>query len=121
VVTAWLRLTLLGTGAMNSPRYPPTGLLVGYRRRQVMIDGGPGAEPAAPLAAWLVSDERSELRAELRVLAAATHGVRPTAVAVAIAGLVIEPHPVVHTSHPAFRRRWCGRHSARRTPRPHRR
>ena len=24
-VTAWLRLTLLGTGAMNSPRYPPPG------------------------------------------------------------------------------------------------
>jgi len=24
-VTAWLRLTLLETGAMNSPRYPPAG------------------------------------------------------------------------------------------------
>ena len=100
-MTAWLRLTLLGTGAMNSPRYPPAGLLVRYRRRRVMIDGGPGAEPAGPLAAWLVSDERSELRAELRVLAA-THGVQPTAAATAIAGLVIEPHPVVHTSHPAW-------------------
>ena len=100
-MTAWLRLTLLGTGAMNSPRYPPAGLLVGYRRRRVMIDGGPGAEPAGPLAAWLVSDERSELRAELRVLAA-THGVRPASAAVAIADLVIEPHPVVHTSHAAW-------------------
>ena len=100
-MTAWLRLTLLGTGAMNSPRYPPAGLLVRYRRRRVMIDGGPGAEPAGPLAAWLVSDERSELRAELRVLAA-LHGVQPAAAATAIAGLVIEPHPVVHTSHPAW-------------------
>ena len=100
-MTAWLRLTLLGTGPMNSPRYPPAGLLVRYRRRQVMIDGGPGAEPAGPLAAWLVSDERSELRAELRVLAA-RHGVRPTAAATAVAGLVIEPRPVVHTSHPAW-------------------
>jgi hypothetical protein len=96
-VTAWLRLTFLGTGAMNSPRYPPAGLLVCYRRRRVMIDGGPGAEPAGPLAAWLVSDERSELR-----VLAALHGVRPAAAAAAIAGLVIEPHPVVHTSHPAW-------------------
>jgi len=86
---------------MNSPRYPPAGLLVRYRRRRVMIDGGPGAEPAGPLAAWLVSDERSELRAELRVLAA-SRGVRPAAAATAIAGLVIEPRPVVHTSHPAW-------------------
>ena len=83
-MTAWLRLTLLGTGAMNSPRYPPAGLLVRYRRRRVMIDGGPGAEPTGPLAAWLVSDERSELRAELRMLAA-THGVQPAAAATAIA------------------------------------
>jgi len=100
-VTAWLRLTLLGTGAMNSPRYPPAGLLVGYRRRRVMIDGGPGAEPDGPLAAWLVSDERSELRAQLRVLAA-RRGVQPAAAPIAIAGLVIEPRPVVHTSHPAW-------------------
>jgi hypothetical protein len=55
-VTAWLRLTLLGVGAMNSPRYPPAGLLVRYRRRQVMLDGGPGAEPTGKLLAWLVSD-----------------------------------------------------------------
>ena len=95
-MTAWLRLTLLGTGAMNPPRYPPTGLLVCYRRRRVMIDGGPGTEPG-PLAAWLVSDERSELR-----VLAALHGVRPATAAAAIAGLVIEPHPVVHTSHPAW-------------------
>jgi hypothetical protein len=94
VVTAWLRLTLLGTGAMNSPRYPPAGLLVSYRRRRVMIDGGPGTEPTGPLAVWLVSDERSELRAELRALAA-IHGVQPAAAATAIADLVIEPHPVV--------------------------
>jgi hypothetical protein len=86
---------------MNSPCYPPAGLLVCYRRRRVMIDGGPGAEPAGPLAAWLVSDERSELRAQLRGLAA-TRGVQPTAAATAIADLIIEPHPVVHTSHPAW-------------------
>jgi hypothetical protein len=31
---------------MNSPRYPPAGLLVRYQRRQVMLDGGLGAEPS---------------------------------------------------------------------------
>jgi hypothetical protein len=83
---------------MNSPRFPPAGLLVRYRRRQVMLDGGPGAEPAGNLAAWLVSDEHSELRRELRTLAAA-RGVRPEVAALSIADLVIEPRPVVHTSH----------------------
>ncbi|MBO0775583.1 MAG: hypothetical protein J2P34_04665 [Actinobacteria bacterium] len=86
---------------MNSPRYPPAGLLVRYRRRQVMLDGGPGAEPAGKLAAWLVSDEHSELRRELRTLAAA-RGLRPAVTAVTIADLVIEPHPVAHTSHPTW-------------------
>jgi hypothetical protein len=100
-VTAWLRLTLLGAGAMNSPRYPPAGLLVRYRRRQLMLDGGPGAEPASKVAAWLVTDERSELRRELRALAAA-RGVQPAVAATALAGLVIEPHPVTHTSHPTW-------------------
>ncbi len=84
---------------MNSPRYPPAGLLVRYRRRQVMLDGGPGAEPAGRLTAWLVSDERSELRREIGSLAA-VRGLAPEAAAVAIADLVIEPLPVTHTSHP---------------------
>ena len=57
-----VRFTLLGTGAVNAPRYPPARLVVRYRRRQVMIDGGPSAEPTRRPAAWLVSDERSELR-----------------------------------------------------------
>ncbi len=100
-VTAWLRLTLLGTGAMNSPRYPPAGLLACYRRRRIMFDGGPGAEPAGKLTAWLVSDERSELRGQLRVLAGA-YGLRPAVLPVTVADLVIEPCPVVHTSHPAW-------------------
>jgi hypothetical protein len=100
-VTPRLRLTLLGLGAMNSPRYPPAGLLVRYRRRQVMLDGGPGAEPPGRLAAWLVSDDRSELRRELRALAG-VRGLRPRVAAAAVADLVIEPHPVAHTSHPTW-------------------
>ncbi|HXZ75354.1 MAG TPA: hypothetical protein VEH31_31420 [Streptosporangiaceae bacterium] len=101
MVSPRLRLTLLGVGAMNSPRFPPAGLLVRYHRRQVMLDGGPGAEPAGRLAAWLVSDERSELRRELRELAAA-RGLHPRVAAARLADLVIEPHPVTHTSHPTW-------------------
>jgi len=100
-VSPRLRLTLLGVGAMNSPRFPPAGLLVRYRRRQVMLDGGPGAEPAGRLAAWLVTDEHSELRRELRALAAA-HGLHPRVAAVSVGDLLIEPHPVAHTSHPTW-------------------
>ena len=97
-MAARLRMTLLGTGAMNSPRYSPAGLLVRYRRQRVMLDGGPGAEPPGRIAAWLVSDEHSELRRELRALADA-RGLRPAVAATTIADLVIEPHPVAHTSH----------------------
>ncbi len=95
------RLILLGVGAMNSPRYPPAGLLVRYRGRQVMLDGGPGAEPTGRLAAWLVSDERSELRRELRALSA-VRGLHPSVASVRVADLVIEPHPVIHTTHPTW-------------------
>ena len=92
------RLTLLGAGAMNSPRYPPAGLVVSCGGRQVMLDGGPGAEPAGRLDAWLVSDERSELRRELSALCAA-RGLHPAVTAVRAGDLLIEPHPVVHASH----------------------
>jgi len=71
-----LDLTLLGVGAMNSPRYAPAGLLVACGGRQVAIDGGPGAEPTGPLDAWLVTDDRSELRPQLRRLAA-SRGLEP--------------------------------------------
>jgi hypothetical protein len=96
-----LRLTLVGTGAMNSPRYPPAGLLASYRRRQIMLDGGPGAEPDGAVAAWLVSDERSELRRELRTLAG-ERGLQPVVAALRVDDLSVEPHPVAHTSHPTW-------------------
>lgn len=63
-----LRLTLLGVGAMNSPRYGPAGLLVEYGNARVMIDGGPGAAPKRKLVGWLVTDERGELIREIRKL-----------------------------------------------------
>lgn len=96
-----LRLTLLGAGAMNSPRYPPAGLLVRHHRCQIMLDGGPGAEPGGAVAVWLVSDEHSELRRELRLLAGA-HGLQPVVAAVRIEDLSVEPRPVAHTSHPTW-------------------
>ena len=40
-----VRLTLLGVGALNSPRYTPAGLLVEFGSTRVMIDGGPGSAP----------------------------------------------------------------------------
>jgi len=96
-----LRFTLLGVGAMNSPRYAPAGLLAERAAARVAIDGGPGAAPASPLAAWLVTDERAELIRELRRLAA-VHGLVPRVGSYADGGLAITPHPVVHTSHPTF-------------------
>lgn len=86
---------------MNSPRYPPAGLLASYRRRQIMLDGGPGAEPGGAVVAWLVSDERSELRRELRALAG-ERGLQPVVAALRVDNLSVEPHPVAHTSHPTW-------------------
>lgn len=96
-----MRLTTLGVGAMTSPRYAPAGLLVEAAGQRVMIDGGKGAEPGGKLDAWLVTDEDAELISEIRRLAAA-HKVRPAVRQFASAGLVIEPHAVVHTNHPTF-------------------
>ncbi len=93
--------TLLGIGAMNSPRYAPAGLLVERSQVRVVIDGGPGAEPDGPLAAWLVTDQRAELIAALRRLAAA-RGLAPAVGAYHASGLDITPHHVVHTSHPTY-------------------
>lgn len=94
-----LRLTLLGVGAMNSPRYAPAGLLAEYGAVRVAIDGGPGAAPAGRLDAWLVTDERAELIRELRQLAA-VHGLVPQARDFAGHGLRLAARSVVHTSHP---------------------
>ncbi|WP_158894448.1 MBL fold metallo-hydrolase [Amycolatopsis anabasis] len=100
-----MRLTLLGTGAMNSPRCPPAALLVAWRGWRVMFDGGPGAEPDRHVHVWLVTDARSELIRGIRKLADA-HGVRPAVESrVFVRGsevLRAEPRAVAHTSHPAY-------------------
>lgn len=66
-----------------------------------MIDGGPGATPRGRLAAWLVTDERSELIARIRELARAK-GVEPYAGSFRAKDLIIEGRAVVHTNHPTF-------------------
>jgi hypothetical protein len=96
-----MRLMLLGVGAMNSPRYAPAGLLVEHRRRRVMLDGGPGAEPDGRLDAWLVTDERGELMGEIRRLARAK-GIEPAAKTYSSGGVTIKRRRVVHTSHKTF-------------------
>ena len=93
-----LTLTLLGVGAMNSPRFAPAGLLVERAPHRVMLDGGPGAEPGSPLDAWLVSDEQAELIREIRRLAAAK-GLTPESRPFQASSLSVTPRPVRHTSH----------------------
>lgn len=96
------RLTLLGVGAMDSPRFAPAGLLVEHEGSRVMLDGGRGAEPSEPVDAWLVTDARAELIREIRELAA-NLGIAPAVAAyTGGGGLRITPHEVEHTSHPTF-------------------
>jgi Beta-lactamase superfamily domain len=96
-----MELTLLGAGAMRSPRYAPAGLLLAHRGTRIAFDGGPGAVPTGRLDAWLVTDDRSELRAAVRRLAHA-RGCEPRIDRVATAQVAVEPIPVAHTSHPTF-------------------
>jgi hypothetical protein len=93
--------SLLGTGAMNSPRYRPAGLLVRWGRHRVMLDGGGDATPDGPIDAWLVSDDHAELMPDIRVHAHAL-GVRPHVTAWHDGRCAITPWPVVHTSHPTY-------------------
>jgi Beta-lactamase superfamily domain len=98
---AGVRLTLLGVGAMNSPRYRPAGLLVSSVCGSVMLDGGGGAVPGQPVDAWLVTDLRAELIGDVRRLCAAW-GLTPAVTDWLCAGIRIRPQPVVHTAHPTF-------------------
>ena len=95
------RLVLLGVGAMNSPRYRPAGLLMIWAGHRVMLDGGGCADPAPPIDAWLVSDERAELMSKIRQRA----GELDVCAAVGLfeaGGVLVRPLPVRHTSHPTY-------------------
>jgi hypothetical protein len=94
-----LRLTLLGVGAMNSPRYRPAGLLLTWPGHRVMLDGGSAADPGPPLDAWLVCDDHAELMPEIRRQAIEL-SVRPAVEPFDAADVRLRPLPVRHTSHP---------------------
>lgn len=96
-----LRMTLLGIGAMASPRYRPAGLLIQQGKMRVMIDGGPRAAPAGRLDEWLVTDARAELMPAIRRLAR-RRGIEPAVGRFTRGKLSITPRRVEHTSHPAF-------------------
>jgi hypothetical protein len=97
-----MRLTLLGIGAMNSPRFGPAGLLVRWGNLAVAIDGGPGAEPPPEVAAWLVTDKHAELGAALRRLARERGLPAPGVGEHGGAGAAVRPLPVEHTSHATY-------------------
>lgn len=92
---------LTGVGAMNSPRYRPAGLLVTHERYRVMIDGGGASAPTSPVDLWLVCDTWAELMPEIRRRCRGLN-VKAAVRDFHAGGLVIEPLPVVHTSHPTF-------------------
>ena len=94
-------LVALGVGAQRSPRYAAAGLLVLHRGRRVMIDGGGGAVPRGRLDAWLVTDDRAELIADIRRLARRWRLI-PRAASFRGDGLTIERKAVAHTSHPTY-------------------
>lgn len=96
-----LVLKLLGVGAMSSPRFAPAGLLVVLGGQAVMLDGGPGAEPARAIDDWLVSDVRAELMPGIRRLARA-RGIEPHVGTFAADALTITPKLVVHTVRPTY-------------------
>jgi hypothetical protein len=94
-----LRLTLLGIGAMASPRYRLAGLLLEYDGVRLMLDGGPGAAPNGPLDGWFVTDERCEPMAAIRRLAK-PRGLVPIRGRFVLGSFSVTPRSVVHTSHP---------------------
>lgn len=96
-----MRLVTVGVGAAHSPCYRPAGLLVSHRGARVLIDGGPDTVPKGRIDAWLLTDDRAELAAAIRVRARRKELVARVA-SFRAGALRIEPRPVVHTNHPAF-------------------
>lgn len=96
-----VRLTLLGVGAMNSPRFRPAGLLVRSGTRCLVIDGGDERGVPQRVDAWLVCDEHAELMARLRRLAAG-RGAAPAVASHMLGEVAITPLPVEHTSRPTY-------------------
>lgn len=66
-----------------------------------MVDGGGAGVPTSPVDLWLVCDTRAELMPQIRRYCRGLN-VRPVIEDFHAGGLVVEPLPVVHTSHPTF-------------------
>lgn len=96
-----VELTLLGVGAMNSPRYRPAGLAVCWSGQRVIIDGGGTATEGEHVDAWLVCDERAELMSSIRRRSRAL-GVPAGVREYQAGGVWLRPVPVAHTSHPTY-------------------
>lgn len=96
---ARLRLTLVGVGAMRSPRYAPAGLLVETAGARVLLDGA--RPPRGRLDAWLVTDEKGELIAAQRRRGRA-RGIEPRVARFSAGAIDVRPRRVAHTSHPAY-------------------
>jgi hypothetical protein len=94
-------MTLLGVGAMNSPRFAPAGMLLRYGRHRIAFDGGPGAEPPDRLDAWLVTDESAELHTSIRQMAT-DREVEAQVGDLRLGALRIQACDVIHTSHPTY-------------------
>jgi hypothetical protein len=94
----WLDMRLLGVGAMKSPRYRPAGLLIAWSGRRVVFDGGGAAVPRTPVDAWLVTDDRSELIADIRQHCRALN-LAPTMGNFSADAITISALDIVHTSH----------------------
>lgn len=96
-----IRLTLLGVGAMNSPRFRPAGLLLAWHGTRLMFDGGGDAVPSSRIRAWLVTDLQAELIADIRQHAVRL-GVTPLARGYGANEFRVRCMPVAHTSHPTY-------------------
>jgi hypothetical protein len=96
----FLNLTLIGVGAMNSPRYRPAGLRLAWHDWELLFDGSAGAAQDAP-DAWLVCDLRAELSADIR-RAARARGLEPSACDWEADDCRVRALPVVHTTHPTW-------------------
>jgi uracil-DNA glycosylase family 4 len=102
---AGMKLTLLGVGAEDSPKYKPAGLLVECGDVRVMFDGGKNSigksEPDGALDAWLWTDSGDEQTATRRAMAKA-HGTVGRNSSFRKGGLAITMEPTKHTGHKTF-------------------
>jgi len=97
-----LKLTLIGTGALDSPRKDEC-LLVEYQGQRILIDAGPDIQPkdVGELTDILVCDPESDFMKDARRLGE-KYGIEPGVKSISEDGLKITPFKVKHTSHDTY-------------------